>query len=103
VKLNILHLADLHCDADVELYLKNVGSALCKDVAEQAASGIKPDIVCVTGDLINRGQNAMVEYSLAESIFLKPLQEALALPKNAFSLSQETMTLTGHRFPSILN
>jgi 3',5'-cyclic AMP phosphodiesterase CpdA len=53
MKLNILHLADFHCNAEDELYLKNVGRALCKDVAEQAAAGIKPDIVCVTGDLVS--------------------------------------------------
>jgi len=84
MKLNILHLADLHCNAEDELYLNTVGKALCKDVADQAASGAKPDIVCVTGDLVNRGQNATVEYGLAESIFLKPLRETLSLPHSAF-------------------
>jgi len=26
---------------------------LCKDVANQAVAGIKPDMVCVTGDIVN--------------------------------------------------
>lgn len=84
MKLNILHLADLHCNAEDELYLKNVGSALCKDLANQVAAGINPDIVCITGDLVNKGQNAKVEYHLAESIFLQPLREVLELPQGAF-------------------
>jgi 3',5'-cyclic AMP phosphodiesterase CpdA len=58
MKLNILHLADIHCNTEDELYLKNLGTALCEDLARQAAAGIKPDIVCITGDLINKGQNA---------------------------------------------
>ena len=69
MKLNIFHLADLHCNAEDELYLKNVGSALCKDLANQVAAGINPDIVCITGDLVNKGQNAKVEYHLGRIDF----------------------------------
>lgn len=84
MKLNILHLADLHCNAEDILYLKEIGSALCKDIAKQAEAGIRPDIVCVTGDLVNKGENSKVELALAESIFLQPLGQVLKLPRDAF-------------------
>jgi hypothetical protein len=32
----------------------------------------------------NRGQNATIEYGLVETIFLKPLREALEIPKHSF-------------------
>jgi len=85
MKVTILHLADLHCSADDELYLNRVGSALCKDIASLASTeGETLDLVCVTGDLVNKGQNAKAELILAESIFLKPLRDTLKLPKSAF-------------------
>jgi predicted MPP superfamily phosphohydrolase len=84
MNLNILHLADLHCNAEDELYLREIGRALHKDVASQAVAGLKPDIICVTGDLVNKGENSKIEYSLAESIFLKPLQDVLSVSQSSF-------------------
>jgi hypothetical protein len=41
--------------------LKNIGMALCKDVEEQATTGIKSDIICITGDLIIIGEHVVLE------------------------------------------
>jgi predicted MPP superfamily phosphohydrolase len=73
MKLNILHVADLHCNIDDDLYLKNIGMALCKDVEEQATTGIKSDIICITGDLIIIGEHVVLEAATKIGAGARPL------------------------------
>jgi predicted MPP superfamily phosphohydrolase len=84
MKLNILHLADLHSSADDAIYLDSLAEGLRKDISELTSRGLKPDFVCITGDLINRGELAKSEFGLTEATFIGPVQSILNLSDDFF-------------------
>lgn len=86
MKLTILHLSDLHVSESDELQFRNLSKGLCADIAMLAKDGYRPDIICLAGDLIDKGANSSSEYSLAKALFLDPLFQALGTPKPAFVL-----------------
>src|SRR6266478_1557289 len=86
MNLRILHLSDLHsCEAELP-YLRQISAALLEDLRIFKSAGMGPDLVCVTGDLINKGENANREFTLATELFLQPLEKLLGLAKDDIAI-----------------
>lgn len=64
--------------------LKPVIEALFKDLKAQKERGIKPDLIFFTGDLINKGETAEVEFPLVSTHLLEPLLQELNLSQDKF-------------------
>jgi 3',5'-cyclic AMP phosphodiesterase CpdA len=76
--LRILHISDLHIKSTGEAFDRSVVlEPLIKRVAEDIESGIRPELVIVTGDIAYSGKEA--EYKLAKEFF-DELLEKLKLP-----------------------
>ncbi|HEX3799302.1 MAG TPA: metallophosphoesterase [Verrucomicrobiae bacterium] len=84
MKLNILHLADLHASEDDSIYLDSLAEGLSKDIGTFLDKELKPDLVCITGDLINKGELSKQEFALVERKFIQPIQSKLNLSDDAF-------------------
>lgn len=81
MKLTVLHLSDLHVSEADEHSFRHLSKGLCDDIAILAKDGYRPDIVCLAGDLIDKGANATREYSLAKELFIEPLFHTLGTPQ----------------------
>jgi hypothetical protein len=64
--------------------IKIIISALIKDIKAFDEQGKKIDLVCFTGDLINRGDKAEEQLELTMDYFIDPLLEAISLPHDRF-------------------
>lgn len=86
--LNILHISDVHIQKKDETEIKEIADKLFKDIEKvQLESRLKIDLICFTGDLIQRGDMAESgenQWDLAMGIFVEPLLTALDLTKNQF-------------------
>ena len=86
--LNILHISDAHIQMAAKEKLSEIVAKMIKDVLRvQKEKGIKIDLVCFTGDLIQRGDKAIDDESqleLAEEILLNPVLNGLGLEKDKF-------------------
>ncbi|MBK8091306.1 MAG: metallophosphoesterase [Verrucomicrobiaceae bacterium] len=54
------------------------------DLKKQISKGLRPDLVCITGDIINQGQNNEEEFKLARELFLLPLANFLDITPSDF-------------------
>jgi predicted phosphodiesterase len=85
MKIQILHLSDLHCSQSGAKDIRRVTQALLNDLSKLKNDfNINPDLILFTGDLINRGENARTETDLATEIFIDPLLTHLKLNKSRF-------------------
>lgn len=62
--MNFLPSADLQFNQEDKLSLKTVAEALGTDIVRQANLGLEPELVCPTGELVKKGQNAETQYSV---------------------------------------
>lgn len=86
--LNILHISDAHIQmADKEEISEIVAKMINDALKVQKEQNIKIDLVCFTGDLIQRGDNAVdneKQLELAEEILVNPVLNGLGLEKDKF-------------------
>ncbi len=86
--LNILHISDAHIQMKDKEEIKDIIDKLMTDVIEvQKQEKIKIDLICFTGDLIQRGDKAFNDenqWNLAQSILVEPLLKRLELTKNEY-------------------
>lgn len=88
--LNIMHISDAHIQKKNELEIKEVVDKLISDALKvQNENSFKIDLVCFTGDLIQRGDNALKDekqLEIANTILIEPLLHGLNLTKDKFLL-----------------
>ena len=85
-RLGILHLSDIHASAKSKTTLHRLVEQLKNDVhAVQKNHNVKIQMVCISGDLINSGDNSDEELNIVLEELLQPLMDLLALDeKNIF-------------------
>lgn len=81
MKLTIIHIADLHFTSFDEIYFRTVWRALLDDVKQQMKSGSIPSLVCVAGDLVDKGENS---YGKIDELLFSPLRDTLQLTADDF-------------------
>ncbi|MBS5934003.1 MAG: metallophosphoesterase [Clostridiales bacterium] len=88
--LNILHISDAHIQKKDESAIAQVAEKLIQDVLKvQVDKKLKINLVCFTGDLIQRGDKAVEDekqLEIAKRILVEPLLTALGLDKKQFLL-----------------
>lgn len=86
--LNILHISDIHIQKKNEIEIQEIVGKLIADIKNvQKEKNITIDLICFTGDLIQRGDKAEKgenQWQLAEDILITPLLNELVLPKENF-------------------
>ncbi len=86
--LNILHISDAHIQRTDKEEVLGIVAKMIKDALKvQKEQDIKIDLVCFTGDLIQRGDKAIDDESqlkLAEEILVNPVLDGLGLEKDKF-------------------
>src|SRR5687767_14219757 len=81
--MNILHVSDLHISERSMRDFLIVLDAFWDDLDRWAAPDIRPDIVCLTGDIAQSSKPE--EYELARELFLDPLIAKLRIdPERLF-------------------
>lgn len=87
-KINILHISDVHIQRKEERNIKPIINKLITDIKKvQNEKDINIDLICFTGDLIQRGDQALKDekqWDLAKEILINPLLEDLKLPAERF-------------------
>ena len=86
-RIGILHLSDAHISSKNKGTIDRLIALLKKDITliqEEMCVDIK--IVCISGDLINSGDNANKELDIALESFLQPLMEMLGLKEDCIFL-----------------
>lgn len=87
-QIGILHLSDIHmCDKSLPK-IKHLLDKLCEDIdniVSRKDGRLAIDMICITGDLINSGDNSDKELEYALDIFIEPLMNRLGLrPESIF-------------------
>ena len=86
--LNILHISDAHIQLDAKEEVSEIVVKMINDALKvQKEQDIKIDLVCFTGDLIQRGDKALddeKQLEIAEEILVNPLLNSLGLENNKF-------------------
>lgn len=86
--INILHISDLHVQKNNMGEIKEIIQKLIDDIKKvQKQKNISIDLICFTGDLVQRGDKALrdeMQWRLAIDIFVNPLLRELSLSKEEF-------------------
>ena len=86
--LNILHISDAHIQRKTNEEVSEIVEKMINDVLKvQKEQDIKIDLVCFTGDLVQRGDKAIEDegqLELAEEILIKPVLDSLGLENDKF-------------------
>ena len=83
--IGILHLSDLHASSKTENTIKSLVDLLKNDTKIiQAQHNTDIDFVCISGDLINSGDNADEELKIVENTVIEPLMKELGLGREKF-------------------
>ena len=86
-RLGILHLSDAHISLKNKSTINRLIALLQKDITLiQNEMCVDIKMVCISGDLINSGDNADVELDIALESFLQPLMEMLGLKEDCIFL-----------------
>lgn len=89
--INILHISDAHIQSKDKKQIKEIVEKLINDVLKvQREKNINIDLVCFTGDLIQRGDNAITgenQLNIAQEILIKPILERLELSNERFIMA----------------
>lgn len=86
-KIGILHLSDAHISKENKSTIDRLIALLQKDITLiQKEMYVDIKMVCVSGDLINSGDNADAELDIALGSFLQPLMEMLGLREDSIFL-----------------
>lgn len=84
-QIGILHLSDIHACATTRSKLNKLMKCLVDDLQHlQLENGVDVDMVCISGDLINSGDNADEEIEIIFSELIQPLMETLGLNEERF-------------------
>lgn len=82
-KIGILHLSDIHACAENNKSLCDLVEVLKNDLDRiTAESETDIDVICVTGDLINSGDNMDDEMDIAVSTVIQPVMQHLNLSED---------------------
>ena len=88
VSLNILHISDAHIKKKDVLEIKEIDQKLINDINRvQIDKDIKIDLICFTGDLIQRGDRSIDDegqWKIAQEILVEPLLKTLNLSQDRF-------------------
>jgi len=85
MRINALHIADLHMNTSDLKRIQKVREAFFKDVDKLILDNdLTLDLVLFTGDLIKKGENSVNEYDIALSEFIIPLLEKYKLTESDF-------------------
>lgn len=86
--LNILHISDSHIQKKDMSEIKEIIQKMINDIYKvQTEKSIAIDLICFTGDLVQKGDEAIDgerQLQLAKSVLVDPLLEALNLPLDRF-------------------
>lgn len=86
--LNILHISDAHIQKKDKNEIKTIVEKMLNDILRiQKEQNIKINLICFTGDLIQRGDKALqdeMELEIADEILVQPLLNGLGLEKRQF-------------------
>lgn len=86
--LNILHISDVHIQKRNEIEIREIVQKMLDDIKKvESEKEIKIDLICFTGDLIQRGDEAIEnegQWKLANDILIQPLLEKLGLSQDRF-------------------
>lgn len=86
--LNILHISDAHIQKKDKDEIKEIVEKMLNDVLKvQKEQNIKINLICFTGDLIQRGDKALqdeMQLQIANDILVQPLLDGLGLEKEQF-------------------
>ena len=86
-RIGILHLSDTHISSKNKTTIDRLVALLQKDITLiQKEKCVDIKVVCISGDLINSGDNADVELDIALESFLQPLMEMLDLKEDSIFL-----------------
>lgn len=81
--IGILHLSDIHASSKSKGKISDLVELLNQDLAEiQLQYNTKIHIVCISGDLINSGDNSEVELDIVYENLICPLTNVLQLDEN---------------------
>ena len=87
-RINILHISDVHIQKKEVEEIREIIDKLIADIKKvQNEKKIKIDLICFTGDLIQRGDKAIEEegqWNLAKEILVNPLLNELNLSEDRF-------------------
>ena len=79
-RLGILHLSDIHASAKSKVKIQRLVERLKADIQTiQERRNVLIKIICISGDLINSGDNSDEELNIVLEDFLQPLMEMLKL------------------------
>lgn len=83
-RLGILHLSDIHVSKENKTTIQRLVEHLKADLTSlQDRHNVSVKMICISGDLINSGDNADEELEIALEVFLQPLMEALQLDETS--------------------
>lgn len=85
-RIGILHLSDIHASKASKITIQRLVEHLKKDLtALQKHHNVSIKMICISGDLINSGDNAEEELEIVLEVFIQPIMEMLQLnEKNIF-------------------
>lgn len=83
-RLGILHLSDIHASKANKITIQRLVEHLKTDIATlQERYNVSVKMICISGDLINSGDNADEELNIVLEVFLQPLMEMLQLDEKS--------------------
>lgn len=83
-RIGILHLSDIHASEKSRGKIQRLVESLKKDLTTlQSHNNVEIKMICVSGDIINSGDNADIELNIALDDFLQPIMNALGLDENS--------------------
>ena len=83
--IGILHFSDIHASVESQNKITKLCELLKSDIKKlKEEHDTKVELVCITGDLINSGDNSDEELSLVFDCVIKPLMDELFLKEERF-------------------
>ena len=83
--IGILHISDIHASVESQNKITKLCELLKSDIKKlKEEHDTKVELVCITGDLINSGDNSDEELSLVFDCVIKPLMDELSLKEERF-------------------
>lgn len=83
-RLGILHLSDIHASSKSKVTIQRLVERLKTDIQTiQERQNVSIKMICISGDLINSGDNSDEELDIVLEVFLQPLMEMLKLDEKS--------------------
>lgn len=88
MKVNILHLSDLHASQANKKNIQQLKHDLSKDIKKiELDTGLRPDMVFISGDLVDKGEHGDTAFDIVLDDFIRPLLKELGLNENRLFLT----------------